>query len=486
MGRRLNKFINRLGPLFNSGSDAVEYDEEKGIYNHINPFKRYLIPSIVVLALASGAAHSFFRTKSPGEFEAEQKRKEKTEVVSLTSTSPSKNQLSLDWSNYLPVPKDPNGFTDSEKVKLEQALIHSSTYLQNHAKQSIQETPNFQTAQSIAPEVKAIFTGSTKISKSIKKVSTETKRVIYQSDLENAGTVFEGTHTLRYTSRGINVPDSSYAVVVDGKKTLPDCSLSIALSPDFLENSHKHKIRLAKMDEDGNYIASISVRIDKPDFEIDPLYQTVRKDPVRNFHDVIDVRTQTTKRFASSKKEDLEKKVTPAINPVSTKSCLDSVVETSSQSSYTFLTSDSISQAMALYASVRTNRKELSDTVAKGLNQGYQFENVDSSRLNKDGYMRSDSNVVKKLMYGENRSETFSQRAVELKSQGLSNKKIAKIMREEANINVNEKQVSDSLASEGWISRESYNNNPHKYNTPNTTLIIYHGNGRVTISPANK
>jgi hypothetical protein len=274
------------------------------------------------------------------------------------------------------------------------------------------------------------------------------RNIIRADMLENTGTVFEGTNILKYTEKGIKVPGNEYGILIDGKDFLPDENLYIQI-PENLRGKKARftKLNLSKVDNpEGKYLASFKAKI--------------RTD-----------NSQETQSFANSyvPKTLEEKSLDNQIN--SAKINLESLCDTIPQAEID--TAKMYSSIIETYALKKRPSNDLSMKVVDRLKEGYKIK---SNELNKDGYIRSDTNIVTNILYSGGKS--FTERVVELKQQSLSNKDIAKTMRKETELyvegkgmNINEKQISDSLKTRGWVSATEYKKRLQEYiSKPHVTV----------------
>ncbi|MBU0894609.1 MAG: hypothetical protein KKF48_03160 [Nanoarchaeota archaeon] len=274
------------------------------------------------------------------------------------------------------------------------------------------------------------------------------KSVIRADVLEKAGTTILGKTFLRYTKKGIRTPGPDYGVLVEGVDYFPNSEGFIVLPKEILNK----RVRLTKINLNKlgmgteKYLASYLTRIqvEKPESEINKKYVAEGEKDVFKKKNL----ERDTQEKGINKKIGLENKCNFEItNPK-------------------FASLDNMD--------IEPKLKE------------YQERNFKAK--NKE-YMRSNYSLVKEMTYEGDTS--FNERIIGLKTKYYSNKKIAKIMRketkkyfsEEKGININSKQISDTLTKENWISKRKYKKDPEKYDTLDTKYILYDKNSILTIFP---
>jgi len=295
------------------------------------------------------------------------------------------------------------------------------------------------------------FIETKKVETNYTSFNSSKEKVIRADLLEKTGTIFRGTTKLKYTENGIKVPGSNYCVLIDGINYLPDSNLFINIPRDKLGK----KVRLGILDSSQKkYQASFSTRI-----------------KIENVDNISTekVNQKTLEKICSSNsRKNLEKKQGLETN----------VAEVYVDSSFSL--ENPFEQVMCLYG--QTQKRSVVTEVLKGIDKGYKIGPVKDSLKNKDGYMRSNKKLVVQMKFGVNKDKTFTQMTIELKELGYSNKEIADSLKKETKsyfidgkgININEEQVSDSLASANWISRQRYRTNSTYYNNQ-PKITIYDG-----------
>ncbi len=313
-------------------------------------------------------------------------------------------------------------------------------------------------------------------------VNRDKTRIIRADILEEAGTTIRGTINLKYTNQGISVPNQNYVVISGGGEYSPDEDNHIKVPQSVL---NQKRVRLAKLDPDtGKPLASFSTKIKMEGSEQQPVnYATTEN---RKITPDQEKQESTAKKLETICQESPIEESTPR--------SIDTLINTDSPYFASLsLSPFEIEDTLYRYSVSRRGIKGLGSTVSIVLNLGYKFNApIDSSRTNDNGYMRSDTIVVKKLIF--ERGKTFAERAIELKEMRYSNKKIAEIMRAETKkyfvngegININERQISDSLASRGWIYRDTYEKNPWEYQALDIPLVVYGKDGSKDILTPTK
>lgn len=289
-----------------------------------------------------------------------------------------------------------------------------------------------QTIQAV-PASDVVYEAPREEQKKISKVHiSDKKKIIYADVLERTGTTFEGTTTLKYTKSGIRVPGAEYGIIFEGKDYLPNENNLIELPDKAIGKKVRlTKIDLEKIKDSGKekYLASFSTWVKMDD-------------------------EQDTLRYAGKNLEDK----------------FDSAQSKNPESNIPLYASISIADFPETKNFEGLERKIRESEEYLGLS--YKIP-----RINKNGYLRSDTSVVRNLMYQVNGEEmSFDDSVMALKMQGYSNKDIAGILTRDSSLmtNVNFRQVSDSLKAQKWISLKEFNKHREKY-IDDSEVVVYDG-----------
>lgn len=260
----------------------------------------------------------------------------------------------------------------------------------------------------------------------------DTSRVIYLDNLQKSNTVFENTNVLKIGPNGIKVSSPQFAVLYNGKDYLPDADNYIQLPKKAIGK----KLRFVKLNPN----------------------EPNNKDPTKKYLASFPTHAEKAPRSKSlfgPKPKTIEHACNLELNN-SSKSLESKVAQINYEQNISY-----------------PAQGKLTSELARKLYEK-RFKTI---KKNKDGILRSDIVTLKQLVYENNR--TFDETIEYQKSCGLSNRQIAKKMTEYAGINVNPKQVSDSLKNNSEvpiISKKEYDTNRWYYNSSFKKVKIYDGN----------